>query len=245
MDFSQNLNSFLFIGLPYIATVIFLVGTIYRYRQKGFQVSALSSQFLESKTLFWGAVPFHFGILAALVGHLIAFFIPQGVLLWNSDPLRLVVLEMTGFAFGLSALVGLAALFYRRATNPRVRAVSNGMDYVIEALLIAQIIFGLYIAYGHRWGSSWFAADLTPYLWSLFTFSPDIDAVSAMPIMIQLHIIGAFLIFALFPFTRLVHILVAPFHYIGRRYQVVMWNWDPKAVRSADTAWNKHPPRNN
>jgi len=241
----QLINPFLFIGLPYLALVIFLVGTIYRYRQTGFQVSALSSQFLESKTLFWGAVPFHFGILVALLGHFIAFLIPQGILLWNSDPLRLVVLEMTGFAFGLSALVGLAALFYRRATNPRVRAVSNAMDYVIEILLIVQIILGLYIAFGHRWGSSWFAADLSPYLWSVFTLTPDIEAVSAMPLVIQLHIIGAFVILALFPFTRLVHILVAPFHYIGRRYQIQMWNWDRKTVRSPKTKWSQHRPKNN
>lgn len=241
----ELLNLFLFVGFPYLAMVIFLVGTIYRYRQTGFQVSALSSQFLESKSLFWGTVPFHFGILVALIGHLIAFLIPQGILLWNSDPLRLVILEMTGFAFGLSALVGLVALFYRRATNARVRAVSNGMDYVIELLLIVQIILGLYIAYGQRWGSSWFAADLSPYLMSLFTLTPEIEAVSAMPLVIQLHIIGAFAIFAIFPFTRLVHILVAPFHYIGRRYQIVMWNWDPKTVRSAKTTWSEHRPKNN
>ena len=29
----------------------------------GFTVSALSSQFLESRSLFWGSVPFHFGLL--------------------------------------------------------------------------------------------------------------------------------------------------------------------------------------
>lgn len=239
------LNTFLFVGFPYIAIVIFLVGTIYRYRQTGFQVSALSTQFLESKTLFWGAVPFHFGIIVAFIGHMIAFLIPQGILLWNSDPLRLVILEMTGFAFGLSALVGLGALFYRRATNPRVRAVSNWMDYLIELLLIVQIIFGLYIAYAHRWGSSWFAADLSPYLWSIFTFTPDIEAVIAMPIVIQLHILGAFTIFALFPFTRLVHVLVAPFHYLGRRYQIVIWYWDRKTVRSPKTTWSEHRPKNN
>ena len=30
---------------------------------KGFQVSSLSSQFLEGKQLFWGSLPFHVGIL--------------------------------------------------------------------------------------------------------------------------------------------------------------------------------------
>ena len=87
-------NVFLFVGLPYAAMLMFLVGTIQRYRNKGFMVSSLSSQFLEGKSLFWGAVPFHFGILAVFCGHLIAFLIPRGVLLWNGDPTRTTAAPM-------------------------------------------------------------------------------------------------------------------------------------------------------
>jgi len=46
------LNTFLFVAFPYVATFVFVVGLIYRYRQKGFTVSSLSSQFLEGKSLF-------------------------------------------------------------------------------------------------------------------------------------------------------------------------------------------------
>lgn len=239
------LKTFLFIGLPYLALLSFLIGSIYRYRQRGFQVTALSSQFLESRGLFWGAVPFHFGILVAFLGHLIAFLIPEGTLLWNSSPLRLIVLEVTGFGFGLSALFGLGWLLFRRMTNARVRIVSNAMDFVIELLLLAQIILGLWIAVAQRWGSSWFAADLSPYLWSIFKLQPDIRAVAAMPLGIQAHIVGAFIIVAIFPFTRLIHILVAPFHYLWRPYQQVIWNWDRTKVRSAETPWSEARPRNN
>ncbi len=66
-----------------------------------------------------------------------------------------------------------------------------------------------------------------------------------MPLMIQLHIINAFLILALFPFTRLVHIIVAPLHYINRPYQRVMWNYDRTAVRDPKTPWSEARPRNN
>ncbi len=239
------MNTFFFVGLPYLAIVTFLVGTIYRYRARGFQFSSLSSQFLEGESLFWGSVPFHFGILAAFFGHLFAWLIPEGVLLWNGHPARLIALEVTGFAFGLSALFGLSLLYIRRLTNPRVRMVSNKMDHVIELLLLAQIVLGLWIAVSQRWGSSWFAADLSPYLWSIFTLSPQIDAVSAMPLVIQLHIIGAFLIIAIFPFTRLVHILVAPLHYLSRPYQQVMWYWDRKSLRHPDMPWSEKRPKNN
>ena len=238
-------NSLLFVGLPYAAMLLFLVGTIQRYRSRGFKVSSLSSQFLEGKSLFWGTVPFHWGILVVFFGHLIAFLIPSGILAWNSNPLRLLVLQITAWAFGLSVLVGLLGLIMRRLTNPRVKMVTTGMDVLIELMLLVQTVLGLYIGWAHRWGASWFAADLSPYLWSLFKLDPQITAVSAMPLMIQLHIINAFLILALFPFTRLVHIIVAPLHYINRPFQRVMWNYDRTAVRDPKTPWSEARPRNN
>lgn len=239
------MNEVLFVGLPYTALVIFLVGTIVRYRSTGFKVSSLSSQFLETKSLFWGTVPFHFGLLVLFLGHLSAFLIPRGTLLWNSNPARLIALEVTGFAFGLSVLFGLSALLVRRLTNPRVKMETTRMDIVLEVLLLTQVVLGLWIAIGYRWGSSWFAADLSPYLMSLFKLDPSIGAVSAMPLVIQLHIILAWTLLAIFPFTRLVHLLVAPFHYITRPYQRVIWNWDRKTKRDPGSGWTKTRPRNN
>ena len=77
------------------------------------------------------------------------------------------------------------------------------MDIVIELLLLAQIVFGLWIALGYRWGYYWFASDMSPYLWSIVKFGPQIDAVSAMPWVIKTHIVGAFIILGMIPFTRL------------------------------------------
>lgn len=238
-------DTLLFVGLPYAAMLLFLVGTIQRYRNKGFKVSSLSSQFLEGKSLFWGSVPFHIGIIMVFFGHLTAFMVPRGVLLWNGDPVRLMILQVTAFSFGLSVLVGLTGLLVRRLTNKRVKMVTNRMDVVLELLLLTQVILGLYTAFSYRWGSSWFAADLSPYLWSLFEGNPNIVAVSALPLAIKLHIINAFVILAIFPFTRLVHMLVAPLHYLARPYQRVIWNWDRKAIRDPQTPWSKARPKNN
>ncbi len=239
------LNSFLFVGLPYIALAIFVVGTILRYRTTGFKVSSLSSQFLEGRQLFWGSIPFHFGILVVACGHLVAFAIPRTLLAWNANPVRLIVLEVTAFAFGLSVLVGLVGLLLRRLTNARVKMVTTPMDVALELLLLTQVCLGLYIGYAERWGASWFAADLSPYLWSIFKLSPETAAITAMPLDIRLHVIGAFLIFALVPFTRLMHILVAPLHYLTRPYQRVIWNWDRTRVRNPRTPWSEARPRNN
>lgn len=240
----SGFNNFFLIALPYLAVVIFLIGTIYRYRYVKFQVSSLSSGFLETKKLFWGAVPFHWGMLFLFFGHLFAFIIPEGVLAWNSEPLRLLILEVTAFIFGLSMLLGLVNFLHRRWTDNRVRAVTTVMDIAVEVLILAEVIMGLWIAYDYRWGSSWFAASLTPYLRSIFMLDPQIDAVAAMPLLIRLHIITFYLIILLFPFSRLMHALVAPIDYLWRPYQRVIWNWDKDKIRSPETKWSINKPKN-
>jgi len=240
-----SLNHFFFVVFPYIVIVVFLVAAIYRYRSSSFGFSSLSSQFLEGKQGFWGTVPFHWAILLLFLGHLVMFLFPDAVLLFNSNPVRLIAHEAVAFTFGIVAFVGLLVLIARRLSNARLRVVTSPMDLVIELLLLVQIFLGCWIALGYRWGSSWFAADLSPYLWSIFQLDPQANAVNAMPLVIKLHIIGAFLILLLVPFSRLVHFLVAPLPYIWRPYQVVIWYWDRKYIRRPDRAWAEERPRNN
>ena len=238
-------NNFLFIGLPYLAIATFLIGATYRYRATGFKYSALSSQFLEGRGIYMFSVLFHWGILVVFLLHLIAFLLPTATLAWFANPSRLISTETVTLAFGFGVLIGLARLFIRRLTRPRVMAVTSKMDLVIELLLFVQIFFGLWIALGYRWGYPWFASDLSPYLWSILKFAPRIEAVSAMPWVIKTHVVGAFIIIALIPFTRLVHFLVAPFHYTWRDYQQVIWYWDRKTIRSPATPWAETRPKNN
>jgi nitrate reductase gamma subunit len=238
-------DSFLFVGVPYIAVIIFLVGTIYRYRVTKFNYSSLSSQFLEGRKLFWGSVPFHWGILVIFFGHLIAFLIPRGVLAWNSHPVRLLVLEVSALIFAATVLFGLVTLLWRRITNERLKMVTSPMDWIVEGLLLVQIILGIWIAVEFRWGSSWFAAALSPYLWSIVTLQPDAVAVAALPLVIKLHIAFAFVIIAFIPFSRLVHVLVYPLHYLWRPYQRVIWNWNKRTIRDPQTEWTHELPKNN
>ena len=239
------LDLFLFVAFPYVATFVFVVGVAYRYRQTGFKVTSLSSQFLEGGKLFWGALPFHLGLLVLFLGHAAAFLLPGTTLAWNSHPLRLIILEVTAFTFGVSVLISLILLIFRRVSDPRIIVVTSKMDLAIEIALLAQVVLGCWVALGFRWGSSWFAADLSPYLWSLVFLRPDISAVVALPMVIKLHIFGAFVILFMVPFTRLVHFIVAPLHYISRPYQQVIWNWNRKEIRSTVTPWSKARPRNN
>ncbi len=239
------LNTFLFIILPYVALTVFLVGTIYRYRGTKFKFSSLSSEFLEGKNLFWGSVPFHYGILVLFFGHLIAFLLPDVILSWNSSPLRLIILEVSAFIFGLSALVGMFNLLLRRNINPRIKMVTTKMDLFIELLLFIQIFFGLWIAYEYRWGSSWFASVMSPYLTSIFTLNPQIAAISNMPWVVKIHVSLTYVIVLLIPFTRLVHLLVPPLNYIWRPYQKVIWYWNRKKIRDPKSVWTVTKAKNN
>jgi nitrate reductase gamma subunit len=238
------LDSFLLIGLPYITLIVFFVGTIYRYRATKFSYSSLSSQFLEGRQLFWGSVPFHWGILFLFFGHLVAFLIPRTVLAFNSHPLRLIIIEVTSFMFGMIVLFGLVTLLVRRLRNPRLKPVTSRMDIIVEVLLILQVITGLVIALTARWGSTWFAPVMTPYVRSIFVLQPDISAVSTLPLFAKLHIVGSCLVLMLIPFSRLVHLLVVPLHYIWRPYQRVIWNWNRKEVRNPETQWTVKRPEN-
>ena len=220
----MTLDQFLYGVFPYLAITLAIVGTIWRYFSNRFSYSSLSSQFLENRQLFWGSVPWHYGILVILTGHLVAFLIPRSVLAWNGEPWRLYVLEASALAFGFLTLWGLIALIFRRLSNSRIRVVTSPMDLVLLLALLVQVVAGLWVAIFFRWGSSWYAAFAVPYLKSLFTLSPDVALVSNLPFMAQVHIIGAFVLLLLLPFTRLVHFLSFPLAYLWRPYQVVIWN---------------------
>ncbi len=227
----QYLDFVLFGVLPYVAMFTFLLATIQRYRAQGFTYSSLSSQFLENKQHFWGLVPFHYGILVVTAGHLVGLFIPRQLLWWNSVPIRLYVLEATGLAFAILTIVGLVAAMVRRRNVSKVRLVTTSSDWVLFVLLLIQIALGIGVAVFYPWGSSWFASSVSPYLWSLLSLSPEIGYVSAMPLLVKLHIVNAWIVIAVFPFTRLVHVLVIPNPYLWRKPQVVRWNWNPSSIR--------------
>ena len=222
------LDGVLFGALPYVAMFTFFLVTIQRYRGQAFTYSSLSSQFLENRQHFWGLVPFHYGIIVVLTGHLVAFLIPREILAWNSHPLRLYVLEISSLAFGILTLIGLTAAIVRRLTVPEVRVVTNRRDAVLFALLAVQVVSGLGTAVLYPWGSSWYAATATPYLWSLFRMAPDITAVAVMPWLVKIHFVNAFVLLAYAPFSRLVHVLVAPLPYLWRKPQVVRWYRGPE-----------------
>lgn len=224
----------MFAVLPYVVVAVELVGSIWRYRSNGYKFSSLSSEFLERKQLFWGSVPWHYGILMVLLGHVVAFLFPAEILIWNRVSVRLLILEVTALTAGLLALIGLVMLIYRRLTHGRIRAVTTRMDIVVLLILLVQVASGVGIAVTLRWGSSWYASALVPYLRSVLMLNPNVTLMAGMHWLVKLHVVNAFLIIGVLPFTRLVHFLILPIGYMWRPYQLVIWNADGRKIRNSE-----------
>ena len=224
------LNSLFFGILPYVAFFAFFLITILRYRTRTFTYSSLSSQFLENRWHFWAVVPFHYGILMVLAGHIGAWLLPHQILWWNADPVRLIALEATGLASGLLTLVGAGAAIWRRVSINSVRNVTSLGDWIVYGLLMIQVITGIGVALHYPWGSSWYASVAAPYFWSIARFNPQIDLIAVMPLLVKIHVVNAYLTIGYFPFTRLVHVLVVPNPYLWRKAQVTRWYSSPQKV---------------
>lgn len=218
------LDKFLWVGFPYLALALAIVVSILRFTWKPFSYSSLSSQFLENRQLFWGSGLWHWGISWVLSGHIVAFLIPRQILAWNSAPFRLYLLEFTGLTAALLALVGVVALMVRRHTSSRVKVVTSVMDWVLLGILLLQVTTGIDTALRYRWGSSWYASNAAPYLWSLLSLNPRPELIMPLPWLPKIHILSGFSVILLIPFTRLVHFLVVPIFYYWRKPQVVIWN---------------------
>lgn len=220
------LNQLLFGVVPYIAITVMFVGSIIRYDREQYSWKSGSSQMLESKQLRKGSIAFHIGILAIFVGHFVGLLTPSAV--WHalgvSAPTKQLIAMGAGGFIGVICFYGMVILIKRRLTNPRVRATSTRMDIAILLVLFAQLILGLgsiFVSAGHLDGEE--MLKLMSWAQNIVVFDPATAAASIASVhwIYKLHILLGMVIFVLFPFSRLVHMLSVPMKYIGRNYQVV------------------------
>ena len=218
------MSTFLWVIFPYLCLAIFVVGHLWRYKYDKFGWTTRSSQLYEDRMLRLGSPLFHFGMLGVVGGHAIGLLIPQS---WTdavgiSHHAYHVVAIGGGIVSGVMVPVGLAILIYRRRTVGPVFSATTPMDKVMYAVLGVVIFFGMWNTmlsalgieeYNYREGVSvWYR--------SFLAFQPDAALMAEAPFGFQAHALAAFLIFALWPFTRLVHVFSAPIGYITRPYVV-------------------------
>ena len=213
----------LFVVFPYIAILNAIVVGLYRYFSNKFSFSSLSTQFFENKLLFFGSIPWHYGILIILLFHILGLLTKSGMARLLGSPFRLYFFEVTGMAIAFYVLLAITVLMVRRFAEIRVFKVSTPMDFLVLILLFLQVLTGLLIAITKRWGGLWYLNTAVPWLLSLLKLSPKVSFIENLPILVKLHIFNGFMIIFIYPFTRLVHILTFPVRYLVRPYQVVVW----------------------
>jgi nitrate reductase gamma subunit len=214
----------LWVVLPYISLAVFVVGHYWRYRYDKFGWTTRSSQLYERRLLRWGSPLFHFGILFVLAGHIVGLGIPSS---WTeavgmSEHAYHVLAVITGAVAGFCTLAGLAILIYRRRTVGPVFSATTRNDKFMYVVLTATILFGLSnTVLGNVIGqSSDYRETVSPWFRSIFYFHPEAELMTHAGIGYQLHALSALLLFAIWPFTRLVHVFSAPLGYFTRPYIV-------------------------
>ena len=217
------LNNLIFIVLPYAALALVLIVTPYRWYTNRLTWSAYSTQFLERKTLYWGINPWHYGIILILLAHLAGIIAPGPMKRLFGHMDALIFLESVGLGLGFLALFGSIILLLRRVNSPMLKRVTFAGDWILLFLLIAQTATGIYISLFMRWGSQWYLHTVVPYFYSLLTFKPQLEYMADFPLIFKLHAAGAFLLVALLPFTKLVHLLYQPITFL--KDPPILYRW--------------------
>jgi len=215
---------FWWVGLPYLALGIFVVGHIWRWRYDQFGWTSRSTQLQERRLLKWGSPIFHYGTFAAIAGHVIgvlipeswtrAIGIPEGAYRWFS--------AIAGTIAAVLVIAGVIVLAGRRLLVPRVRATTSPVDYVALILLLVVILTGIVPTIGVNLFGGGYDYRTTVALWfrGLFSFQPDVNAIAHAPVVYQVHATAAWVILAVWPFSRLVHAWSYPLWYLWRPFIV-------------------------
>ncbi|EKN67262.1 respiratory nitrate reductase subunit gamma [Schinkia azotoformans] len=227
---------FLWVLIPYLSLTIFVVGHIHRYNYDQYGWGAKSSEFLQKDNLLkWGSILFHYGVIFVFFGHVAGVLIPKGFydVIGVSEHMYHFGALWFGGAAGLAMVIGGALLTIRRVNSTRLKKQSSVMDVVVLLILglVTVIGFSNTVGYTASGGMFDYRAVIGPWFRGILTFRPYPELMAAAPLGFQLHILAAFVLFAVWPYTRLVHVWSLPLEYLSRKYIVYRKMNPKKAVK--------------
>ncbi|MFC9897488.1 respiratory nitrate reductase subunit gamma [Nocardia sp. NPDC127579] len=238
------MSIFLWGALPYLVLALLATGLAWRYRYDKFGWTTRSSELYESRLLNIASPMFHYGILFVFLGHIMGLFIPASwtdALHFDEHAYHLVSL-FAGTAAGALTVLGIAMLIYRRRTNAGVFHATTRNDKLMYLVLVGAIVTGMFAKLSHSSIDEGYdyRSTIAPWARSIFTLRPEVDLMAGAPTAFQIHAVIGMLLFALLPFTRLVHIFSAPVQYLFRPY-IVYRSRDPRqlAERPARRGWER------
>ncbi|MEO7131177.1 MAG: respiratory nitrate reductase subunit gamma [Dermatophilaceae bacterium] len=237
----SDLDLFLWLIFPYICLTIFVLGHVWRYKYDKFGWTSRSSQMYERDILRWANPMFHFGILAVFLGHVMGLGVPQT---WTdavgiSEGMYHFLAISIGVIAGVLTIVGFIGLVYRRRFTKAVLGATSRMDKVMYLLLGLVIVLGLVNTGSQVVGEYNYREGVSIWFRSIFYFTPKPDLMVAAPLSFQIHALMAFALFALWPFTRLVHVFTAPLGYIFRPYILYRTRDAHDGSRAHRRGWDK------
>jgi nitrate reductase gamma subunit len=233
----SRVDLLVFVVVPYAAIAVFVVGHVLRYRRDQYRWGARSTQVLESRVLAWGSTIFHYGALAAIGGHVLGILIPIS---WTravglDDSAYHVISAVGGITAGAAVIVGFVILAYRRARFPRVRVTTTRMDLLVFALLAIGIASGMWATLSSNIGTEVdYRETVAPYFRSLFVGDPRPELMTepGVTFVFQFHVAFVWLLYAAWPFSRLVHAWSIPVDFF-RRSPVPYRGRVPRSRRAA------------
>ena len=213
---------FWWVILPYVSMAVFIVGHIWRWRYDQFGWTSYSTQLQERRRLKWGAPLFHYGTFAAIGGHVMGILIPAS---WTaaigiSEHAYHLFAATAGIVAAVLVIVGMGILATRRLFVPRVKATTSTVDWVALVLLGVMVLLGIAVTVINAPAGHEYRETISIWFRSLFTGSADIAVAQQAPIYFQIHAVAAWVLFLLWPFTRLVHAWSAPLWYLWRPFVV-------------------------
>lgn len=223
----NTLHQFVFGIYPYIALSIFLLGSLIRFDREQYTWKSESSQLLHRGSLRMGNILFHIGIIGLFFGHAVGLLTPLWVwdMLGVSHHAKQIVAMVAGGMMGGLCLIGLVLLLVRRFSNDRLRAVTTIKDKIVMLWILATLLLGLssiFVSASHTDGHL-----MTLFMqWAQHVMTLRGDAgqfIADAPLLFKVHLFMGMSLFAIFPFTRLVHVWsgFASVGYLGRAYQLV------------------------
>ncbi|WP_165986263.1 respiratory nitrate reductase subunit gamma [Streptomyces sp. YIM 98790] len=224
----------LWVAVPYIALAVCAVGHVWRYRKDQFGWTTRTTQLLEHRWLRWGSPLFHLGAFAVIGGHVVGLAVPAS---WTeaagiTEHAYHNASVWMGTTAGLAMVTGLGMLCARRLLSRRIRTTTDRSDKVLFPLLAATVLLGITATVAHNLIGDGYDYRSTVSVWfrGLFTLRPEPEAITGAPLLFQAHALTALLLFAAWPFTRLVHVWSAPVGYLVRPYLVYRRRRTPGAA---------------
>ena len=156
---------------------------------------------------------FHLGILMVIADHVVGLLIPR-------EWLYAIGISEEIYHFGATTM----------GTAAAVLTLAGFQTIVIGTL--ATVVYQVFGSGFH------YRETISPWIRSLLFFQPQPELMEHVPLLFQLHVLTAFALFILWPFTRLVHVFSAPVGYLFRPYIVYRSRDEGRGNRPVRRGWD-------